>query len=74
MSASTSHLPANILSQADYDAGIAKGLRIAADRISVHVGNTAAPAPTCHLTCEEGFEIVRREVELIRGDAKCSGL
>jgi hypothetical protein len=68
-----SHLPANILSQADFDAGVAKGLRIAADRISVHVGNTAAPAPACNLSCEEGYEIVRREVELIREDAKCFG-
>ena len=67
------HLPANILSQADFDAGVAKGLRIAADRISVHVGNTAAPAPACQLSCEEGYEIVRREIELIREDAKCFG-
>ena len=68
-----SHLPANVLSQADFDAGVANGLRIAADRISVHVGNTAAPAPACNLSCEEGYEIVRREVELIREDAKCFG-
>jgi hypothetical protein len=74
MSASTSHLPANILSQADYDAGIAKGLRMAADIISGVVGETAAPAPACHLTCEQGFEIVRREIELIRFRVTCSGL
>ena len=73
MSASTSHLPANILSLADYDNGIAKGLQIAADRISSVVGNSAAPPPACHLTCEEGYEIVRREVELIREEIKCFG-
>ena len=67
------HLPANVLSQSDYDKGIAKGLLIAAARISVHVGNTAAPAPACQLTCEEGYEIIRREIELIKEEAACFG-
>lgn len=69
----SSYLPANVLSQSDYDKGIAKGLQIAADRVSSVVGNSAAPPPACHLTCAEGFELVRREVELIREEIKCFG-